>query len=245
MLDLTGRTAVVTGSTRGIGRAIVTALAEAGAQVTVSSRNERAVAEVTAELEARHPGRVLGVSADVAHYMDCERMVAETVARFGRLDLLINNAGMAIFKSIEEMTHQEWQAQIDVNLSGPWCCTKAALPHLLEAGARPDGGWVITVGSLAGRHPMAGGTGYNAAKFGVMGMTEAMMMDLRQRGIRVSAVMPGSVNTDFGDTAAGPEGAWKLQPEDCARAVMQLLSYPPNAHVSRIEMRPSIPPRRG
>jgi NAD(P)-dependent dehydrogenase (short-subunit alcohol dehydrogenase family) len=171
-------------------------------------------------------------------------LVAETVARFGSLDILINNAGAAQFLSIEHMSYPEWRSQIDVNLAGVWSCTKAALPHLIEAGRRGEG-WVINVGSLASRHPMAGGTGYNAAKFGVLGMTEAMMLDLRRLGIRVSIVMPGSVNTDFGGTPARAEDTWKLQPADCARAVMHLLSYPREAHVSRIEMRPAIPPSRG
>jgi NAD(P)-dependent dehydrogenase (short-subunit alcohol dehydrogenase family) len=235
---------VVTGGSQGIGLAVATSLAEAGARVALSARTERTVAAAASELNERFPGRVEGIVADVANYMECERLVAETVARFGSLDILINNAGAAQFLSIEQMSYQQWRSQIDVNLAGVWSCTKAALPHLTDAGSRGEG-WVINIGSLASRHPMAGGTGYNAAKFGVLGMTEAMMLDLRRLGIRVSIVMPGSVNTDFGGTPAQAEDTWKLQPADCARAVMHLLGYPREAHLSRIEMRPAIPPSRG
>lgn len=244
MLDLTGRTAIVTGSTKGVGLATARALVEAGASVVVSARTAKDVETTVTELAGAARGEVIGVTADVANYMECERLVAESVARLGRLDILVNNAGLGIYKSIREMSYDEWRTQIDVNLAGVWSCTKAAVPHLVEAGQREGGGWVINIGSLASRHPMNGGTGYNAAKFGVLGMTEAMMLDLRQLGIRVSIVMPGSINTDFGGTPAASGRGWKLESEDCAAAVMQLLSYPKGAHVSRVEMRPAMPAKK-
>ncbi len=241
MPDLTGQTAIVTGSTKGVGLATARALVEAGASVVVSARTAKDVEATVATLTAGARGEVIGVTADVANYMECERLVAESVARLGRLDILVNNAGLGIFASIQEMSYADWRTQIDVNLGGVWSCTKAAIPHLVEAGQREGGGWVINIGSLASRHPMNGGTGYNASKFGLLGMTEAMMLDLRQLGIRVSIVMPGSINTDFGGTPAASGRGWKLESEDCARAVMQLLSYPKGAHVSRVEMRPAMP----
>jgi len=244
MLDLTGRTAIVTGSTKGVGLATARALVGAGASVVVSSRTAKAVEATVAALSEDARGEVIGVTADVANYMECERLVAESVARLGRLDILVNNAGLGIFTSIREMSYEDWRAQIDVNLAGAWSCTKAALPHLVEAGQRAGGGWVINIGSLASRHPMNGGTGYNASKFGLLGMTEAMMLDLRQLGIRVSIVMPGSINTDFGGTPGAAGRGWKLESEDCAQAVMQLLSFPKEAHVSRMEMRPAMPPKK-
>jgi NAD(P)-dependent dehydrogenase (short-subunit alcohol dehydrogenase family) len=236
MIDLTDKVAIVTGSTKGIGLAIAESLVEAGASVVVSARTVLEVEAVAARLGQGAKGRVLGIPADVGQYMECERLVAEAVAELGRLDILVNNAGLGIFKSIEEMRYEEWRLQMDVNVGGIWACTKAALPHLKLA----EDGWVINIGSLAGRNTFASGTGYNASKFAVVGMTEAMMLDLRQYGIRCSVVMPGSVNTCFSGTPESERG-WKLEASDCALAVMQLLQYPRGAHVSRIEMRPAIP----
>jgi len=242
-MDLTGKAALVTGSTKGIGRAIAEALAAAGAGVGVSARTGSDVEATVTALRRTARGTVVGIAADVGNPDDCSRLVTGAAAALGRLDILVNNAGFGLFKSIEEMTWEQWRSQIDVNLGGVWACTKAALPFLRQAGGG-DGAWVINIGSLAGRNTFAGGTGYNAAKFGLVGMTEATMLDLRQLGIRVSIVMPGSVNTGFGDGVAGSGRDWRLEPSDCARAVMQLLSYPKEAHVSRIEMRPAMPDAR-
>ena len=237
MPDLTGKVAVVTGSTKGIGLATAESLIGAGASVVVSARTEADVRDVAARLGAGAPGRVVGIPCDVADPLDCGRLIAETVAQLGRLDILVNNAGLGIFKPITEMTFEEWKLQIDVNLGGVFACTKAALPHLSATGD----GWVINIGSLASRNSFAGGTGYNASKFGLLGLTEATMLDVRHDDVRVSIVMPGSVNTGFWMREQQPERTWRLEGEDCAMAVLQLLSYPKEAHVSRIEMRPSQP----
>lgn len=237
MLDLTGKVALVTGSTKGIGLAIAESLVEAGASVVVSARTQDDVDRVSGRLAAGATGTVLGIACDVADPEACRHLVDQTAQRLGRLDILINNAGLGIFKSIEEMTWDEWRAQIDVNLGGVWACSKAAIPYLKANG----GSWIINIGSLASRNTFASGTGYNASKFGLLGMTEATMLDVRNHGIRVSIVMPGSVNTYFGDREPADERDWRLQPEDCALAVMQLLAYPEGAHVSRVEMRPAMP----
>lgn len=236
MIDLTGKNALVTGATRGIGLAIAESLVAAGASVVVSSRTTKDVRSTAARLGTSAKGTVIGIVADVSEYLECERVVAESAAKLGGLDILVNNAGVGIFKSIEEMSWEEWRQQIDLNLGGVWACTKAAIPHLK---ASPDG-FVINIGSLASRNSFAAGTGYNASKFGLLGMSEAMMLDLRPHGIRVSIVMPGSVNTDFSGPQQSGRG-WKLEASDCALAVMQLLSFPKEAHVSRIEMRPAMP----
>jgi NADP-dependent 3-hydroxy acid dehydrogenase YdfG len=138
------------------------------------------------------------------------------------------------------MSLEDWHIQIETNLNGVFYLTRAAVPHLLKS---PDA-WIINIGSLAGRNPFAGGAGYNASKFGLLGMTEAMMLDLRHVGIRVSLIMPGSVDTSFGDRPAGEKAGWALTSEDVARAVLDLLRYPGNAHASRVELRPSQPPRK-
>lgn len=239
MLDLTGKSCVVTGSTRGVGRAVAEALARAGANVMISARSAADVQQVAAELDRGVRGNVRGTHADVSRVEDCRNLIESAADEFGQLDILINNAGLGVFKPIFDLSIEEWQIQVDTNLGGVFYCSKFALQHL-----RITGGWVINVGSLACRNAIPGGTGYNASKFGLLGMTEAMMLDVRDEGIRVSLIMPGSINTEFNNHEPGPERAWALQPQDCAAGVMHVLSYPENALVSRIEMRPSRPPKR-
>lgn len=242
MPDLTGKVAIVTGSTKGIGLAIAERLVEARASVVVSARTASEVEATASRLAGSAPAgaSVVGIACDVADPAQCARLVEETVARLGRLDILVNNAGLGIFKPITELTWEEWKLQVDVNLGGVFACSKAALPHLQASGD----GWIVNIGSLASRNSFAGGTGYNASKFGLLGMSEAMMLDVRHSGVRVSLVMPGSVNTYFGGREQAGARDWRLEADDCALAVVQLLSYPKEAHVSRIEMRPSQP-RKG
>ena len=240
MPDLSGKVAIVTGGTKGIGLAIAEHLAGAGASVVVSARTATDVDAVVTALQAESKAPVAGVVCDVADADACSRLVEETVRRFGRLDILVNNAGLGVFKPITELSVEEWRLQVDVNLGGVFYCSKAAIPHLSSTGD----GWIINIGSLASRNSFAGGTGYNASKFGLLGMTEAMMLDVRHSDVRVSLVMPGSVNTYFGGREPAAERDWRLEADDCALAVMQLLAYPKEAHVSRIEMRPSQP-RKG
>jgi 3-oxoacyl-[acyl-carrier protein] reductase len=236
MPNLTGKVAIVTGSTKGIGLAVAEHVVAAGGSVVVSSRTEADVEAVAERLGER----AIGIVCDVSDPDACRSLVDGAVRRLGRLDILVNNAGLGVFKPISELTVEEFRRQIDVNLAGVFYCSKAALRPLAESGD----GFIVNIGSLAGRNPFAGGTGYNASKFGLVGLTEAMMLDVRYDDIRVSMVMPGSVNTPFNDHEPTPERTWRLEPEDCARAVMQLLEYPREAHVSRIEMRPSQPARK-
>ncbi len=240
MPELNGKAAVVTGSTKGIGLAVARALARAGADVVVSSRTASDVERVAEELGRDAPGQVLGIPCDVRDPDACRRLVEGAVDRLGRLDVLVNNAGLGIFESILDMSVEDWRRQIDTNLGGVFYCSKAAAPHLSATGD----GWIVNVGSLAGKNTFAGGTGYNASKFGLVGMSEAMMLDLRYQGVRVSVVMPGSVNTHFGGRDEGAERGWRLEAEDVARAVLDLLAYPSGALVSRVEMRPTRPPRK-
>jgi NAD(P)-dependent dehydrogenase (short-subunit alcohol dehydrogenase family) len=232
MPNLAGKVAVVTGSTKGIGLAIAERLHAAGASVVVSARTAKDVAAVAKRLGAP----AIGIPCDVGNPDECQRLVDHAVERLGRLDILVNNAGFGIMKPITELTVEEWRRQIDVNLGGVFYCSKAAMPHLSASGD----GFIVNIGSLAGRHFFAGGTAYNAAKAGVIGMTEAMMLDVRQDDVRVSVVMPGSVNTHFSGSYAA-ERSWPLEADDVALAVLQLFEYSKGAHVSRVEMRPSQP----
>jgi len=235
MPNLTGKVAIVTGSTKGIGLAIAERMVNEGASVVISARTKTDVDEVAERLGEN----AVGIVCDVADPTSCRSLVRATMERFGRLDVLVNNAGLGVFKPISEMSIEEWRRQIDVNLGGVFYLSKEALPHLSASGD----GYIVNIGSLASRNSFAGGTGYNASKFGLLGMSEAMMLDVRYDDVRVSIVMPGSVNTPFNDNEPSPERSWKLEADDCALAVMQLLEYPREAHVSRIEMRPAQPKR--
>ncbi len=244
---LEGRVALVTGGSAGIGLAVAETLAGAGAKVALTSRDAERAREAADEV--RHAlasrggaaGEVVGLACDVRDFASCERAVAGTVEAFGGVDILVNNAGVGVFKPFQEMTVDEWKTQVETNLHGVFHCAKAALPHLKAAGESGDA-WIINVGSLASRNSFGGGSGYNASKFGLLGMTEAMMIDLRYDGIRTSIIMPGSVDTEFGEHDLGRE--WALGPHDVAQAVLQVLAYPTRALVSRVEMRPTRPPRR-
>ena len=239
MPDLTGRAAIVTGSTKGIGLAIAEQLAHAGASVAVSARSEGDVADVAARLAEESVGQIVGLPCDIRDPNDCARLIDDAVELLGSLDILVNNAGLGIFDSIQDLSVEDWQTQIETNLGGVFYCSKSAIPHLSATGD----GWIINIGSLAGRNTFAGGTGYNASKFGLLGMTEAMMLDVRYDDVRVSLIMPGSVNTYFRGREQAAERDWRLEADDCALAVMQLLDFPKQAHVSRVEMRPSQPKR--
>jgi 3-oxoacyl-[acyl-carrier protein] reductase len=237
MADLTGKVAVVTGGSKGIGRAIARAMCERGADVALCSRHESEALRAAQELDSGGGGRALGIAADVRKPEDVNRLIATTVAEFGGLDILVANAGVGGgFGPVDEIEPETWHRVIDTNLTGVYYCCREAVPELKKRGR----GWIITIASLAGRYAFAGGTAYNASKFGLIGFTEALMLDLRDHGIRVSCVMPGSVNTHFNDREPSGE-SWKLAPDDVARAVTQLLAHEDRALPSRVELRPSQP----
>jgi NAD(P)-dependent dehydrogenase (short-subunit alcohol dehydrogenase family) len=155
----------------------------------------------------------------------------------GGLDILVNNAGIGIFRPVGELTLEDWRATLDINLTGVFYCCREAIPRLRHSG----GGAIVNVSSLAGKNPFAGGAAYNASKFGLNGFSEALMLDHRRDRIRVTYVMPGSVDTDF--SPRSERASWKIAPEDVAEAVVLALRMPDRTTVSRIEMRPSIPPK--
>jgi 3-oxoacyl-[acyl-carrier protein] reductase len=235
-----GKAAVVTGGSKGIGYAIAEALAGAGANVVISARHEDEVQEAARRLTEVSEGEVAGVVCDVRRLDDVRRMIGVAAERFGGVDVLVNNAGVGAFAPVDEMSPEKWDQVIETNLSGVFYCCHEAIPHMRERG----GGWIINIASLAGKNPFAGGAAYNASKFGLVGFSEALMLDVRQHDIRVNYIMPGSVATYFNDHTPSEEDAWKIQPEDIAQIVMDLLAFPGRTLPSRVEVRPSKPPKR-
>lgn len=245
------KVAVVTGGSRGIGLAIARALLSRGLDVVISGTNDRTLAAAAESLRAvagkgLAPGErsesrgVHHVTADVRDKDAVARLMQEAESRFGGLDVLVNNAGVGVYRTVEEMPLDDWRLMFDTNLTGVFQCCQAALPHLRKRG----GGWIVNIGSLSATGPFAGGAGYCATKAGLIAFSDALMQEVRHDGIRVSCVMPGSVNTGFGGHAP-QQGDWKLSPDDVALAVADLLEFPARSLPSRIELRPSQPPRKG
>jgi 3-oxoacyl-[acyl-carrier protein] reductase len=239
--QLDGKVAVVTGGSRGIGRSIAAALLASGARVAISGRSAATLKEAEAELAQNDAaGRLLAVQADVASEQDADKLISQTVERFGGLDILINNAGIGRFANIAEMSTEDWHAIMGTNLTGVFFCTRAALPHLKQRG----GGYIINISSLASTSAFAGGGAYCASKAALNSFTEALMIETRQDNIRVSQVLPGSVLTEFNNNALTTGADWKLSPDDVARVVVDLLAHPSRSLPSRVELRPSRPPKK-
>ena len=235
--DLEGKLAVVTGGTRGIGVAIAGALLGQGAAVVICGRHASAVEEAVETLRPR--GRIDGRVCDVRRFREVQGLFWFVNRTFGRLDVLVNNAGVSEVAPVDELTPRQWRTVIETNLNGPFYCCRQAVPLMRKSG----GGSIINIGSLAGKYVFAGGSAYNASKFGLAGFTEAAMLDLRHDNIRVSTIMPGSVDTKFSSPGA-PPADWKIAPEHIAETVVHLLRTPSRTLISRVEMRPTQPPQK-
>ena len=232
------RVAAVTGGSRGIGRAVVEALLEDGWRVHFSSLSEASVEATMEALAGDHGDHVSGRVVDVRAPDAVGDWIDAVAEAEGRLDCLVNNAGVGGFAPVDELSVDEWRRILDTNLYGAFWALRAAARQMKRRG----GGWILNIASLAARNPFAGGAAYNASKYGLLGLSEAAMLDLRHHDIRVCAILPGSVATDF--RPGGGEESWKLAPEDVARAVTDLLRYPDRALPSRIELRPTRPAKR-
>ena len=240
MHTFTGKAAIVTGGSRGIGFAIARALLAEGAQVTITGLDDGHLSSARRQLEGAGPGSIEALRADVRKYDDVRHAIDATVARFGGLDFLVNNAGVGVFTNAAEMTPEEWSRVIDTNLTGVFYACHAAIPHLRRRG----GGFIINISSLAGKNAFVGGSAYCASKSGLNAFSEALMQEVRYDNIRVSYIMPGSVSTGFGDRGSSGEADWKLASEDVARVVVDLVSHDARSLASRVELRPSRP-RKG
>ncbi|HET7101467.1 MAG TPA: SDR family oxidoreductase [Terriglobia bacterium] len=239
--ELRDKVAIVTGGTRGIGFSIARRLLAEGAKVFICGRNAEHLKAALKTLGKQFSANVDGIAAEMRRYEDCRKVVQGATEKFGGIDILVNNAGLGYFKPVDQLTPEEWDETIETNLSGVFYCCREAIPLLRKRG----GGYIFNISSLAGTNPVAGGSAYNASKFGLNGFSEAMMQDVRHDGIRVSYIMPGSVDTDFGAAPGSkPRASWKLTGDDIAKAVVDLYRFPKTALASRIEMRPSQPPKK-
>jgi 3-oxoacyl-[acyl-carrier protein] reductase len=236
------RIALVTGGSRGIGRGVAEALLAEGWRVFLCSRSQSSVDAAVGALRERFGDAVAGRPVDVRRQEEVDAFVSWVLAEAGRIDCLVNNAGLGRFAPVDELTGDQWREILQTNLDGAFYFIRAVAPDMKSRGD----GWIFNIASLAGKNAMAGGAAYNASKFGLVGLSEATMLDLRKYGVRVSAILPGSVDTDFGDRGAQGERkdqSWKLRPEDIAATVLHLLSYPQRALPSQVEIRPSRPPK--
>jgi 3-oxoacyl-[acyl-carrier protein] reductase len=240
-MDLEGKVAIVTGGTKGIGLGIAEALVREGVNVCISARSRNEIDNTVENLLALGKARVTGLVADVRNYAQVKSLFELTVTELGGIDILVNNAGIGMFQTVEETSPEDFRAILETNLFGVFYCCHEAIPLMKQCG----GGYIINISSLAGANPHPQMSAYNASKFGLNGFSEALMQEVRHDGIKVSYIMPGSVNTEFGGDAPGDKNSWQLQPVDIARVVIDLLHHDDRSLPSRVEIRPSKPPRKG
>ena len=240
MNDLGTKSALITGGTKGIGYGIAEALLKEGINVAITGRDKKSAEEAAKNLNASGNDRAqaIGVEADVRNYESQEKAVKKAVDAFGKIDIVIANAGLGHFASVEDLTIEQWQETIDTNLTGPFYTLKAGLAQL-----KKNKGYYISISSLAGTNFFKGGSAYNASKFGLTGFSQAAMLDLRDYGIKISTIMPGSVSTHFNGNEPDEKDAWKIQKEDIGALVVDLLKMNPRTLPSKIEVRPTTPPK--
>ena len=241
MESLKNKVALITGGTKGIGYGIALSLLQEGINVAITGRSLLSASEAASSLNnnPNAKGKAIGIEADVRDFQSQQNAVKEVLKQFGKIDVVIANAGLGHFANIENLTLEQWQETIDTNLTGAFYTIKASLDSL-----KKSQGYYITISSLAGTNFFENGSAYNASKFGLTGFTQAVMLDLRQFGIKVSTIMPGSVSTYFNNHVPNENDAWKIQIEDIGELVVDLLKMNPRTLPSKIEVRPSVPPSK-
>lgn len=239
-MKIKGKTVFITGGTKGIGNGIAEILLEAGMNVAFTSRKQKDADKAAKKLaKTTKSDNVIGIEADVRDLKSQRKAIKKAIKKFGSIDALVANAGIGHFASIQDMTAKQWQETIDINLTGVFNSVKAGLDALTESK-----GYLITIASLAGTNFFAKGAAYNASKFGLVGFTQAVMMDVRQSGIKATTIMPGSVATHFNGNKPDGSDDWKIQPEDLGQMVLDLLKMPARTLPSKVEVRPSMPPSK-
>lgn len=234
MNDLKNKVAYITGGSKGIGYGVAEALLAKGMRVAITSRSLKAAQDAAAAF-SNDPSKIMALEADVSSLAAETKAVQAVLDHFGQLDVLIANAGIGHFGSIEDITEAQWKETIDTNLTGVFNSVKASVPSL-----KTSKGYIITIASLAGTNFFENGSVYNASKFGLVGFTQAIMLDLRKYGVKVSTIMPGSVATYFNNHIPDDADAWKIQPEDIGQMVVDLLEMNPRTLPSKIEVRPAM-----
>jgi NAD(P)-dependent dehydrogenase (short-subunit alcohol dehydrogenase family) len=232
------KTALITGGSKGIGYGVAAVLIKEGIRVAITSRSQESADKAAAELNKIKEGFAIGIESDVRNLESQQKAVDAVIAEWGQLNYFIANAGVGHFAPIKDLTPEQWQETIDINLTGVFFSAKASIAALTETK-----GYFITIASLAGTNFFVNGSAYNASKFGLVGFSQAMMMDVRDAGIKVSTIMPGSVATEFGDHQPSEKDAWKIQPEDIGQIVSDLIKMPARTLPSKVEVRPSMPPK--
>jgi len=233
-----GKVALITGGSKGIGYGVAESLLKLGMKVAITSRNLDSAEKAANDLKKIGSGEVLALEADVRQYKSQKIAVKKVMDAWGQLDVLVANAGVGHFAPIDELSIEDWQATIETNLTGVFYSIKSCIE-----GLKKSEGYIITISSLAGTNFFAGGSAYNASKFGVTGFTQAAMLDLRKHGIKVSTIMPGSVATHFNNHEPSEQDSWKIQKQDIGELVVDLLKMNPRTLPSKIEVRPSMPPK--
>lgn len=234
------KVAYITGGSKGIGFGIADALMKQGVHVAITSRTQSSADQAVEVLKSSNPNaKAIGIEADVRELKHQEKAVQKILNEFGQLDYVIANAGLGHYHSIEDLTETQWKETIDTNLTGVFFSIKASVEAL-----KKSKGYFITISSLAGTNFFAKGSAYNASKFGVTGFTQAVMMDLRDYGVNVSTIMPGSVASHFNGNTPDESDAWKIQPEDLGELVVDLFKMNPRTLPSKVEVRPSQPPKK-
>jgi len=239
-MDLKNKVAIITGGSKGIGRGIADAMVREGINVVISARQRNEIDETVQELNALRTGSAEGIVADVCSYAQVQALFERTISFFGGLDILVNNAGIGIFGPVEEMAVEDFRAVLETNVFGVFHCCRIAIPLMRARG----GGYIINISSLAGVNAHPKMAAYNASKFGLNGFSEALMQEVRHDGIKVSYIMPGSVNTEFGGDSPDESKVWQLTPADIAKVVIDLLQHDERSLPSRVEIRPSKPPKK-
>ncbi len=237
MKDLTGKVAYITGGSKGIGFGVAKKLMEVGMKVAISGRTLKTV-EKAAEYLGNEE-QVLALSSDVTKLEDEKAAIKKIKEKWGQVDVVLANAGVGHFMPIDQMSSEDWHVMVDTNLSGVFHTLKASVEAL-----KKSKGYYITLASLAGTNFFANGAGYNATKYGVVGFTQAAMLDLRKYDVKVSTIMPGSVSTEFAGNSPSEKDAWKIQPEDIGELVLDLLKMHPRTLPSKIEVRPTRPDKK-
>ena len=233
-MNLKNKVAYITGGTKGIGLGTAKVLLDAGMRVAISGRKLEDAQKAAASLDDE--SKIIGIQSDVTNFQDEINAIEKIKNHFGQLDVVLANAGLGNFAPVDELSLDEWNAMIDTNLTGVFHTLKASVDEL-----KKSEGYYITLASLAGTNFFENGAGYNATKFGVVGFTQAAMLDLRKYNIKVSTIMPGSVATNFNNHVPSDSDKWKIQPEDIGELVLDLLKMNPRTLPSKIEVRPTRP----